>query len=147
MIQPLRQLHARVFLVLGIALPVLFVGGIASRQSLPKARAARTEIGGLTPVAQQAMQVNGSSVRLNTFRNREGIVLQVSSSNTLNAPDVLVYASATEPKDALTDDATFLGEYAPEKLYRLPAEGSRFVVLYSLGYQQVLASFPLAGQP
>ena len=145
MIQPLRQLHARVFLVLGIALPVLFVVGIASRQSLPKARAARTETGGLTPVAQQTLQVNRSSVRLSTFRNREGIVFKISSSNTLNAPDVLVYAS--EAKDTVSDDATFLGEYAPDKLYRLPAEGSRFVVLYSLGHQQVLASFPLGGRP
>ena len=147
MIQPLRQFHARVFLLLGIVLPVLCVGGIASRQSLPKTPAARSEARGLTPLAEQTVQVNGSPVRLSTFRKREGIVFQISSSTALNAPDMLVYASASEPKDTIGADATLLGEYAPDKLYRLPPEGASFVAIYSLGHQRVLAWFSLGDLP
>lgn len=147
MIQPLRQLHGRVFVALGITLPALFVSGIASRQSLPKPPAPRIVTSEFTPVAEQTVQVSGSPLRLLTFRDSEGIALQISSPSALNAPDVLVYAATTESKDTVTDDTTFLGAYAPDKLYRLPAQGARCVVLYSLGHQQVLASFPLEGRP
>ena len=145
MIQPLRQLHGRVSLVLAVALPILFVSGVASRKSLPKTPAARVGTNGLAPVAQQTVQVNGFPVRLSTFRDREGVVLQISSANALIAPDLLVYASTSESKDMVTGEATFLGAYAPEKMYRLPSEGVRFVTLYSLGQQQILASVPLGG--
>jgi len=146
MIQPLRQLHRRSFLVLGIALPVLFVDGIVSRQSLPKTAGDRTVAGELTPETEQTVQVNCFSVRLRTGRDREGMVLHISSRNALNEPDLLVYASPMESKGAVTENATFLGEYAPGNSYRLPKDGAEFVVLYSLGHQEVLASVPLGGR-
>lgn len=147
MIYSLRRLHGRTFLVLGIGLPALLVSGVASRQSLPKAAPTRSDMLDLTPVAEQTARIGSSPVRIRTFRDHDKLLLQISSPVAISAPDVLVYASRTIPTDMIGDDAIFLGEYAPDKLYPLPAAEYRFVALYSLAHRQVLTTFPLAGRP
>ena len=146
MIQPLRQLHRRLFPFLGVGLPILLVAGVASRQSLPNTPAKHSESSDLTQLAEQTLRLDGTPVRLGILRNREGIAFHITSGNALNAPDVLVYASTTESRETVSGDARLLGEFAADKLYRLPGDEFRFVVLYSLGHQQVLASFPLRNQ-
>jgi hypothetical protein len=143
MIEPLRKIHARAFHTLGIVLPLLVVGGVRHRQPLPGAPPQRFQFSNLAPLAEQTLQVNGSRAKLGVFESREGIAFHISSGNDLHAPDVLVYASAAEPKEMVRGDAKLLGEFAPDKLYRLSGDEFRFVFLYSLGHQQVLASFPL----
>jgi len=143
MIAPLRKVHARAFQTLGIVLPLLVVSGVASRQRLPEAPAERFQFSNLAPLAEQSLEVNGSRVKIGVFASREGIAFHVDSGNALKAPDVLVYASPAEPRARVSDEASLLGEFQPDRLYRLSGGEFRFVVLYSLGHQQVLASFPL----
>ena len=143
MTQTLRKIHARAFQTLGVLLPLLVVSGVASRHSLPDAPAQRFQFSNLTPLAEQTLQVNGSRVKLGVFESREGITFHIFSGTALNVPDVLVYASAAAPGEVVSGDARLLGEFAPDRLYRLSGGEFRFVVLYSLGHQQVLASFPL----
>jgi len=113
---------------------------------LPKTAGARTMAGEFAPVTEQTVQANGFPVRLSTVRDREGMVLHISSPSALNAPDLLVYASPMESRGAVTDNATFLGEYAPGNSYRLPNDRAQFVILYSLGHQEIVASAPLGGR-
>lgn len=145
MIQSLRRTHARAFFVLGFTLPVLLFAAVASRPSLPRAVPVAPAVG-LAPTTEQTFPVNDSVLRIRTFRDNGRIALQISPAKALLEPDVLVYASASEPKDFIGSDAAFLGDFAPDKLYRLPAEGARFISLYSLAHQKVVLTVPLEGR-
>lgn len=145
MIQPLRRIHERTFLVLGFALPVLLFAGVASRPSLPRGVPVAAAAG-LAPVADQTFSLNDSVLRIRTFRDNGRLAFQIYPAKALLEPDVLVYASASKPNGTISSDAAFLGEFAPDKLYRLPPKGAHFVILYSLAHEKVVAIVPLEGR-
>ena len=62
MIQPLRNLHRRVFLLLVIALPLFFIAGLRARHHEPAQKASPRK-----PVSQAPM--NGSEPILTTTSN------------------------------------------------------------------------------
>ena len=144
MIQPLRQVHARMFLALGIALPILFVAGVRSR-CISTAKA-HTEIRTSPPNAERTILIDGTRLTVRVFRDDSGTTVEISSSSSLLAPDVLVYATGSESKHDVPPDAVFLGSFSSGKIYRLPSPNSRFVLLYSLARRELLAAFPAGAE-
>ena len=144
MIQPLRQVHARMFLGLGIVLPILFVAGVRSRRiPTPKAH---TDIGTSPANAEHTVLIGGARLAARVFRDASGAAVEISSSSELLAPDVLVYASASESKDHVPADAVLLGAFVSRKTYPLPSANTRSVLLYSEAHREVLGAFPVGAE-
>jgi hypothetical protein len=147
MIQPLRKMHRIIFFALGIALPVLFIAGLASRHApLP---AVGTVVGKLTQRngGREFVLNRGSSkftVRLveNKKCGQEREFLAIPDSGFL-APDVFVYWSETQPEASLSPNAKLLGKLGPGELYRIPSGSGGYFVLYSVARNAVLGSVPV----
>jgi hypothetical protein len=146
MIQPLRKMHRTIFFALGIALPVLFIAGLASRHTpLPAARPegklAQTNGG-----TQFVLNYGSSKFTVRLVENKKGgserEFLAIPDSGFL-APDVFVYWSETQPGASLRPNAKLLGRLGSGELYRI-ASGSRgYFVLYSIAQNEVLGSVPV----
>jgi hypothetical protein len=101
MIQLLRRTHRVIFFALGIALPVLFIGGLLARHA---------PLSAVQPVEDKLAQTNGgtefvlnhgsSKFTVRLVENRKGEAqrefLVIPNSGFL-APDVLLYRSETQP--------------------------------------------------
>ena len=144
MIQPLRQVHAGMFLVLGIVLPILFVAGVRSRR-IPTAKA-QSETRTSPANAEHTILIGGTRLSARVFRDASGTAVEISSSSEFLAPDVLVYASASESKRDLPADAVLLGAFVSGKTYRLPSANCRFALVYSLARSEVLGAFPVGAE-
>jgi hypothetical protein len=141
MIQPLRRVHARAFLALGIFLPILFIAGVKSRRISASVPIAKAQTHATSALSERTITVDGARVTAKVLRDGASTAMQISSSPELLAPDVLVYASTSEPKNHVSTDAVLLGAFVSGKTYRLPSANSRFVLLYSLPRRQLLAAF------
>ena len=141
MIQPLRRVHARAFLVLGIFLPILFVAGVRSRRTSSASPVGQAQEHTFAALSERTITIDGARVTAKVFPHGASTVMQFSSSPELLAPDVLVYASTSEPKNDVSTDAVLLGVFVSGKTYRLPSANSRFVLLYSLPRKELLATF------
>jgi len=144
MIQPLRQVHARIFLALGIALPILFVAGVRSRR-IPTYKAhaeTRTSLAN----AEHTILIDGTRLAARFFRDASGTAVEINSSADVLTPDVLVYASASESKHDVPPDTVLLGTFVSGRIYRLPRENARFVLLYSLARRELVGAFPAGAE-
>lgn len=141
MIQPLRRVHARAFLALGIFLPILFVAGVRSRRVSGATPVAQTQPHTSSAFSERTVTVDGARVTAKVFREDASTAVEITSSPELLAPDVLVYASTSESKSDVPSDAVLLGTFASGKTYRLPSANSRFVLLYSLPRKELLTTF------
>ncbi len=147
MIQPLRKMHRTIFFALGIALPVLFIAGLASRHAalaavgLEENKLAQRN-GGTEFVLNRSL--SKFTVRLveNRKSGPEREFLAIPDSGFL-APDVFVYWSETQPGAALSQNAKLLGKLGPGKLYRIPSGSRGYFVLYSVAQNEVLGSIPV----
>ncbi len=144
MIQPLRRIHGRMFLVLGIVLPILFVAGVRSRR-IPTGKA-HTETRTSPANGEHTILIDGTRLAARVFRDASGTAVEISSSSELLAPDVLVYASASESKDNVPADAVLLGAFVSGKTYRFPSANARSVLLYSEAHREVLGAFPVGAE-
>jgi hypothetical protein len=133
------------FLALGIVLPILFVVGVRSRR-IPTSKA-QTETRTSPANPEHTILIDGTRLGARVFRDASGTAVEISSSSELLAPDVLVYASASESKRDLPADAVLLGAFVSAKTYRLPSAHSRFVLLYSLARNEVLGAVPVGAEP
>ena len=147
MIQPLRTIHRRAFLVFGLLLPVLFVSGVLSRHKWPMAQASAQIAPYGTFLTEQTVVLDGRKVAVDLYADTSDpgsirFVLQGS----LVAPDVLVYWSEASSPSALPADARLLGSFSPTAHYRPLAQGrsGAYLILYSAALQQTLGSFSLA---
>lgn len=141
MIQPLRRVHARAFLALGIFLPMLFVAGVTSRRTSTALPTAQMQAHTSPALSERTITIDGARVTAKVFREGTGTSMEISSSPELLAPDVLVYASTSESKSDVPTDAVLLGPFVSGKAYRLLCVNSRFVLLYSLPRKELLATF------
>jgi hypothetical protein len=132
------------FLALGIVLPILFVAGIRSRR-IPTARA-HTEVRTSPANAERPIPGDGTRLAARVFHDASGSTVEISSNSRLLAPDVLVYACASESKHDIPADAVLLGPFVSGKTYRLPSANSRFVLLYSLARRELLGAFPAGAE-
>jgi hypothetical protein len=98
------------------------------------------------PLSEHTVAVNGARVIAKVFREGASTAVEITSGPGLIAPDVLVYASASESGGSVPAGAMLLGTFTSGKFYRLPAANSRFVLLYSLPRKEVLATFAIGDE-
>jgi hypothetical protein len=144
MIQPLRRTHRVIFFVLGIALPVLFVGGLLARHAPlspvgPRQGKLAQNSGGSEFVLNHGL----SKFKVRLVENKEigpeREFLMIPDSGFL-APDVFVYWSETQPGASISPNAKLLGKLVPGELYRIPPGSGGYFILYSVAQSEVIGS-------
>jgi hypothetical protein len=147
MIQPLRKTHRTIFSVLGIALPVLFIAGLASRHApLPAVGLEENKLAQRKGGTEFVLNHGSSKFTLRLVENKksgpEREFLAIPDSGFL-APDVFVYWSETQPSASVGPNAKLLGKLGPHELYKIPATSNGYFVLFSVAQNEVLGSIPL----
>lgn len=149
MIHPLRQRHRRVFAVLGVLLPSLFVLGVAMRRAVPRPETLPLELSPQTVTFtatgyEREDLFAKSPVRVRLFRQQESRVLAVelSASKDFLKPDLMVYWSGASPtaSEKLPSEAKLLGAFVTTALV-LPPEASTMdgrLILFSLANQEIV---------
>ncbi len=152
MILPLRQLHRRAILAMGIFLPVALATGLWLRVPVPT-------MSGLPPGLGQGLARQATnqtdwcctnlfqkfSITVRLFLERTPVpraLLSFSADRDFLQPDLLVYWLPGSPvvMDALPDNATLLGEFHSPTLL-LPTEAASrpgVFVLYSLADNKIV---------
>jgi hypothetical protein len=147
MIQPLRQMHRTIFFALGIALPVLFTAGLASRHApLPVVGTIEGKLAQRNGGAEFVLNRGSSKFTVRLLENKNAgparEFLAIPDSGFL-APDVFVYWSETQPGASLSPNAKLLGKLGPGELYRIASGSGGYFVLYSVAQNEVLGSVPV----
>ena len=151
MIRPLRQRHRRMFIVLGVALPVALVAGIAARKPVPVTPSLPGGIVG-EPVQFAATQWSRNdlfarqAIQVVLVRERVGagrLAIKLSAPEDFAKPDLLVYwvAGNSTVSDTIPDDAFLLGSFNGPGPLPLPpgvSPSSGRLILYSLADHDVV---------
>jgi hypothetical protein len=145
----LRKRHRRVFAVLGVALPIAFVVGIAARQPVPVMDGAPLGIAGTASDLGQVVWSKedlwpGNRLITILRRNAAGSVALELRASDLTKPDLLVYWAEGKggTTDKLPDKARLLGAWVNRAPLRIPGDlrgAAGRLVLYSLADQEVVA--------
>jgi hypothetical protein len=145
----LRQCHRRIFAVLGVLLPLLFVVGIVVRRNVPQSENLPP---GLSPQTVTFTATGyelddlfeKSPVRARLYRDHESGTLAVglTASKDFLKPDLMVYWSSSRPAtgDTLPPEAKLLGAFVSATLV-LPPEASTTdgqLTLFSLANQEIV---------
>jgi hypothetical protein len=150
MILALRQRHRRIFLALGIFLPVAFVIGLTTRRpapiisALPSAlvttpptftelQCERNDLFAKVPIHARLLREHGASSRCQ---------IALSFSHVFAKPDLLVYwdnGNVDSTAARLPANAQFLGEFNPASALLLPDHATNgSLILYSLAGQEIV---------
>jgi len=150
MILSLRQRHRRIFIALGIFLPVAFTIGIAARKPVPIAANLPAALVIVPPSYESA-----GSLRTNLFaktplqaqilRNRQEsnrFAIELTASKDFLQPDLIVYwvADSTPVTDKVPEGAILLGEFGSSAL-PLPDQATKSsgqLLLYSLADGEIV---------
>jgi hypothetical protein len=150
MILPLRQLHQRVVIILGIVLPVAFAVGVGERKPVPKIPELPAAL------ASAPMKFGAVEWRQNQFFPKETIqaellrenqdsgryAIQFTVSKTFLEPDLLVYwvPGGQIISQSLPENGILLGGFGPMAL-PLPDEAMQSAgvfILYSLADNEIV---------
>ena len=149
MILQLRQRHCRIFAVLTVLLPLLFVVGIALRRTVPQSETLPPELSPQTVTFTATGYERDdlfakSPIRVRLFRDHESGVLAVglNASKEFLKPDLMVYWASGNPttNDTLPSEAKLLGAFVSTTLM-LPPETSTTdgrLILFSLANQEIV---------
>lgn len=150
MIRPLRKIHRRLFIVLGVVLPVAFLVGIAARKppaiadSLPTELTAAPNLFNALIWEQDALFAKtGIGVRLMRESAASGLfAVSFLAPNDFAKPDVIVYwvAGDITSADALPENAQLLGTFSAREL-KFPADAATKegrLILFSLADQEIV---------
>lgn len=160
MIAPLRRRHRLMITVLAVGIPVVFLAALGARtpppttEELPSTVVDRGRVPGMAAdqeISDFFSTTDGAPAVTLRLWASELVIAGLEPEAPLTAPDVLVYwspsAEGDSTMDALPDDARLLGPLPGhgDRAFPLPtgsAEGA--LILYSLGWQEVVASRALA---
>lgn len=149
MIQPLRNYHRWIFEGLGVVLPIIFLAGLAVRPSATQSASAATPIAGKKIVESTGAWKN-HIITTTLYSDDSGVSFRLQPVSSLNQPDLLLYWSAdtVPPTSGFGENATLLGAFEVNRLYKLPA-GSKggSLLLYSLAHRQLVDSAQLDPHP
>ncbi len=149
MILQLRQRHRRMFTVLTVLLPLLFVVGIALRRTVPHSETLPPELSPQTVTFtatgyERDDLFEKSPVRARLYRDHESGTLAVglTAAKDFLKPDLMVYWSSRRPAtgDTLPAEAKLLGAFVSATLV-LPSEASTTdgqLTLFSLANQEIV---------
>ena len=150
MILPLRQRHRRVFIAMGVMLPIMFAVGLAARKPVPSV-APLTSQAGIRTLGPASKIWDRSDlfakalvqVRLLRENTQDGrFSLELAATRELVKPDLIVYwvADNTKVIETLPDNALLLGAFNSASLL-LPAKVAMengALVLYSLANNEIV---------
>src|SRR5439155_14503893 len=145
--QPLRKMHRTIFFLLGIALPLLFIAGLASRHApLSTVGTAENKLAQRSDGTEFVLNRGSSKFTVRLVENRkrgpQREFTAIPDSGFL-APDVFVYWSEAKPGASISPNARLLGKLGPRELYRIPSGSDGYFVLYSVAQNEVLGSIPV----
>ena len=159
MIRPLRQRHRMVVLALSALVPAAFVLGVTSRRSLPAVVSIRSAFGSQSAASYEPRWTRDElwekqqlRTRLLEDPTRSNLALEVTASEPIARPDVLLYWISGNPNvgDSVPNDAILLGTWIqePPKAIEIPqtAKGDGRLILYSLADHEILnvsKAFPI----
>lgn len=150
MIQPLRTVHRHAFIALAALLPIILAAALIARHQIPSVRPA------IFSIPQDAIRLkqvfaawNKNSLDTEFYsepQNPSGVLAVLKARRDLDAPDLLLYWSQSDPNSAGIIQARLLGSFVAGKSYSLPA-GTKggTLVLYSLAHQEIVDSARIEG--
>lgn len=152
MIQPLRTVHRRTFVVLGFVLPAILLVGLGVRRPRPRPRAVATQV----PDSAQLVRTSDSLwqkhvIQTQFYRDpRNEVYVVLLPAHVLNDPDLLLYWAARAPQgESLTTDAQLMGSFIAGKAVVLPlsVERTGHLILFSLAHRAVVDSATVENLP
>ena len=155
MISSRRRAHRRIFTVLAVALPALLIAAVALRPEMPTlsedvAPLKRTAgFASVMPDARSSVQSGSYAFETSIRAGDKGPLFFIRPLIPILEPDLLVYWTTTEVEEpSLPSDAVLLGHLAGASPRALPiseeaASGWGRALVYSLGYQKIVARVPL----
>jgi hypothetical protein len=149
MILPLRRRHRRMFAVLGVLLPLVFIAGVAARKPVPT-----SVLLSEAPVERQSFSVledhsdlfPNTGIRVQILRGEaNGVALQLSAPKDFVKADPLVYwlPAETALKGTIPDEAILLGALKVGTPTVVPPATERqpgTLLLYSLANHEIVTS-------
>ena len=143
MIQPLRSMHRRAWLTLGLVLPTLLAVGLIVRRPLPLADLKTHHSQARGPIRQSDHLWTKHaihSVFLSDTSDPTSVQVVLEPLDDLSAPDPLVYWSRElSGSDRLPTNAVLLGAFENGKPLRLRESNAKgFLILYSLAHQSIV---------
>src|ERR1041385_8948368 len=144
MIQPLRAVHRRAFVVLALMLPAILLIGLGARRPRRGTSAHASDVpdsGNMVRELSTLWQKHSIQSRFYRKPDRpEDIYLVLQPEQELIEPDLLLYWVTNAPRaDALPADAQFVSAFATGKAFLLPLDEKRagHLVLFSRAHQSV----------
>jgi len=148
-----RTAHRAIFAVLAVALPALLAAGIGLRPRVPPVSDDTTlfrAAGFAQPRLGPEVEIGIDGLRFALSALDRGDI-GIRPLAVMAKPDLLVYWTARPPRDddlaARLDDAELVGSLSgrSRRLLRLRDRADRgYLLIYSLGYGELLADLPLA---
>jgi hypothetical protein len=152
-----RNAHRLIFLVLAVAIPSLLIAGIALRPTVPPVSSDETLFrdAGFAPAdVGQEVEIGIDGLRFALAATAQGDAVSIRPIEIIAKPDLLVYWAEDRPRYEQEDLATRLRQAhlvgtlsgRSRRLLKLP-EGadSGHLLIYSLGYGELLSDLPIAG--
>lgn len=152
-----RIVHRAVFPVLALGIAALLLAGIGLRPEVPPITDDATlfRASGFAPAAVgQEVEIGIDGLRFALAATAEGDAVSIRPVEIIAKPDLLVYWAEDRPSYAQEDIATRLRQAhligtlsgRSRRLLQLPdGADSGHLLIYSLGYGEMLADLPIAG--
>jgi hypothetical protein len=144
MIQPLRVVHRRAFVVLAFALPVILVVGLGARHPRAGPRVLAVQVPAsahLVGSSDRLWQRHAIRTELYTdSAHPQNIYLVLQPAQELNEPDLLLYWATNSPQgNVLPAEAQLVSAFTTGKPFLLPLSQKRagYLVLFSPAHQAV----------
>ncbi len=156
MIAPLRRRHRLWFPILAVVVPILYVLALAARPRPPIAELPAALAGSVDgELVRETEDLFGDHpVTTRVRRGDGGWQVELEPAAVIVRPEVLVYWSASAAGESLPAEAFLLGSLAGvrARVFDLPTAAlgrDGWLVLYSLGHQEVVGAAELAavGEP
>jgi hypothetical protein len=154
MIRALRQRHRFAAIGLALLLPPLYALALAARSPEPRVEplAAALREPDVAGIAERRSSPGRGELPLSVSlgRDRNGArVVELDTRGAPVTPDALVYFSAgLNQSESLPPGSIFLGALPQDavRAYALPNRAAGAVVVFSLAWQRVVASAPVAAE-
>jgi len=144
MIQPLRVVHRRAFVLLTLVLPAILLIGLEARHSHPRTVARAADVPAGAYVLRESSNLWQRHSIPSKFYSRsdspQDIDLVLQPAQSLNEPDLLLYWGTNAPQgNVLSGESQLLGAFSTGKVFRLPLNERRagYLILFSPAHQTV----------
>jgi hypothetical protein len=144
MIQPLRGVHRRAFVVLALGLPAILAIGLGARRPKIGPSAHAIDVRDMENIVMESSNLwQKHAIQSKFYRKSErpqDIYLVLQPAQDLNEPDLLLYWATNEPQgNILPADTQLMGAVTRAKAFLLPLNGKRagHLILFSPAHQAV----------